>query len=117
MKRKLPILLAAGLLIPAIPLKATTPESCYAKTIAGCALLSIGIYNAVKAVQAFDSQSNTKEKLKKDLQNCHIGMGSKADHYFQKLKKSSLESIKRTLIAIASGITGGFLIAYGLVEK
>ena len=87
------------------------------KTIAGCALLGVGIYNALQAIHSFDGYNHARAKLKKDIQTCHIGMASKFDHYREKSSKALVNGIKSTLYALATSITATVLLKYGLLQK
>jgi len=97
-----------------IPAKA---ESINSKAVAGYTLLGVGLYNAFYALTALKSYQRNTKLLRKDILICHMGMPSRIDYYRNESNKALQRGLKSTFYALATSITGGVLLGYGLFEK
>ncbi len=82
------------------------------KTVAGCALLGVGLYNALQAAHSFNTYYTARDKLKKSLQICHFGMPNETAHYQKKSMHALSQGIKSSCFALATGVTATVLFKY-----
>lgn len=87
------------------------------KTVAGCALLGVGLFNALQAARSLNTYYNAHDKLKKSLQICHIGMPNQIDHYQKKSMRALSQGIKSSCYALATGLTATVLLNYGMWKR